>query len=311
MRSYDILVIGEANVDLILSGEDVTPNFGQTEKLVDNARLELGGSSAIFACGASRLGLNVGFAGKLGNDEFGEFLMRVFQERGIDTAPILIDKEIKTGLTLHLSQPHDRAMLTYLGTIASMQCNEIDVELFKRTRHIHISSFFLQKGLQEGLAFIAEKAKEANTTISIDPGWDPEERWNGLLKSLLDKIDIFLPNAQEAMKITSTTSIAEALIYLNTHLPIPVIKMGRNGACSLRISEKIEHPGFKVNNVDTTGAGDSFNAGFLYGYLKDYELEECLRWGCACGALSTMSVGGIQSQPTVSEVELFLSGCNR
>jgi len=310
MHRYDILVIGEANVDLVLSGEDVTPDFGQTEKLVEDAVLELGGSSAIFACGASRLGLDIGFAGKLGDDEFGKFLMRVFRDRGVDTAPIIIDKEIKTGLTLHLSQPHDRAMLTYLGTIASMQSNEIDVELFKRTRHVHISSFFLQKGLQKNLSYLIQKAKEANTTISIDPGWDPEEKWDGYLMHLLDQIDIFLPNSQEAMLISSTSSITEALISLHSHLPMPVIKMGRNGACSLKNLTRIEHPGFTVNNVDTTGAGDSFNAGFLYGFLKGFELEECLRWGCACGALSTLNFGGIQSQPTLSEVVLFLSDHN-
>lgn len=145
MRVYDILVIGEANVDLILSGEDVDPNFGQKEKLVQDASLILGGSSAIFACGAGKLGLRVGFMGKLGNDLFGEFLIRELQEFGVDTELIIYDSEIKTGLTLHLSQPNDRAMLTYLGTIESLRCDEISPEIFTQSRHVHLSSFFFAK----------------------------------------------------------------------------------------------------------------------------------------------------------------------
>jgi sugar/nucleoside kinase (ribokinase family) len=306
MREYDILVIGEANVDLMLSGQDVVPSFGQTEKLVEDATLDLGGSSAIFACGAGRLGLSVGFVGKLGDDEFGSYLISVLQERGVDTTPIIIDSETKTGLTVHLSLPHDRAMLTYLGTIQAMSCQEVDRNLFSRARHVHLSSFFLQKGLQAGLSELFVEAKAAGATVSLDPGWDPDEQWNGYLKPALAQIDIFLPNDQEAMKISSASSIPEALYRLREHLPLPVVKMGKEGACTMIDSQMITCNGFKVNSINTTGAGDSFNAGFLYAYLNGFDMRTCLRWGCACGALSTTQIGGIKGQPTVSEVKSFL-----
>jgi sugar/nucleoside kinase (ribokinase family) len=306
-REYDILVIGEANVDLIIRGDDVVPRFGQTEKLVEDAELDLGGSSAIFACGAGRLGLKVGFVGKLGEDGFGSFLINVLQGRGVDTTNIILDPNLKTGLTLHLSQPHDRAMLTYLGSIEAMKTHEIDPGLFKRARHVHLSSFYLQRGLQRGLAELFNMAKECGASLSLDPGWDPLENWNGYLTPVLDLIDIFLPNDQEAMKISSTHKIDDALKILNKRIPHPVIKMGKDGACTIVDSEKVNFPGFGVDSIDTTGAGDSFNAGFLYAYLNGYEMENCLRWGCACGAISTTKVGGINGQPTISDVKRFLS----
>lgn len=310
MKKYDIAVIGETNVDLILRGEDLVPSFGQAEKLVDDATLELGGSSGIFACGAGRLGLNLSFIGKLGADEFGSYLIKVLENRGVDTSHMIIDQEQKTGLTLHLSRPHDRAMLTFLGTIAAMEAHEIEEEIFHETRHLHLSSFFLQKGVQKGLGDVFIRARNMGLTVSLDPGWDPEERWDELLQPLLDNIDIFLPNDQEAMHITSTQSVEEALTMLKEHLPLPVVKMGQKGACAFQDGKVIFCPGFKVDSVDTTGAGDSFNAGFLYAYLHQYDLIECLRWGCACGALSTTQAGGIAAQPTVSEVKHFLKEHN-
>jgi sugar/nucleoside kinase (ribokinase family) len=302
MKKYDITVIGDINVDLILSGEDIVPDFGQKEKIVDNAILELGGSSGILACCAGRLGLRVNFIGKLGADDFGLFLLKGLEKRGVDTANIVIDQQEKTGVTLHLSRPHDRAMLTYLGTIALMESQDINKQVIYQTRHLHISSFFLQKGLQKGLLDVIIKAQEKGVTVSLDPGWDPEGRWNKSIKPILERIDIFLPNDQEAMHITSSKSVEEALEKLSNYKLIPVIKMGKNGACSLNSGKVSYCPSFNVKSIDTTGAGDSFNAGFLFGYLNEYSLLDCLRWGCACGGLSTTQVGGIIAQPTPSDV---------
>jgi len=304
---YDILVFGETNVDLILRGDDLVPSFGQAEKLVDDATLDLGGSSGIFACGAGRLGLSLGFVGKLGNDEFGTFLKKTLNDRGVDTEHMIIDPQLKTGLTLHLSRTHDRAMLTYPGTIAALKPEDVDVNLFEVTRHIHFSSYFLQTGMQENLAELFHQAKKAGVTISLDPGWDPENNWNGYLDSVLDQVDIFMPNDQEALKITASSSIEEALIKLNQKIPLSVIKMGRKGASASNKSGTLMCNAFQVQSLETTGAGDSFNAGFLYAYLNSYDLEDCLRWGCACGAISTTKVGGIAGQPTVAEVEAFIS----
>ncbi|MFQ5854254.1 MAG: carbohydrate kinase family protein [Anaerolineae bacterium] len=315
MRDYDILVIGELNVDLILTGEDVVPEFGQVEKLVDDATLALGSSSAIFACGASRLGLRVAFAGKVGDDDFGRFMLRTLQERGVDTTPVMVDSAVKTGLTVHLSRSDDRAMLTYPGSIAAFRATEVDQGLFARTRHVHLSSFFLQTSIRPDLAGLFEAARDTGATVSLDPGWDPAEDWNGTLRQVLTQVDVFLPNAQEAVHIAQTadpsatlsTSLGSALDDLAQRLPLVVVKLGAEGAMARRAGDEVHCPTFNVVVINTTGAGDSFNAGFLRAYLHERDLVTCLRWGCACGALATTKVGGIAGQPTVTEVEALLS----
>lgn len=114
MKNIDVVVVGELNADLILTGE-VAPQFGQAEKLVDDATLTLGSSSAIFACGVARLGLRVAFIGKIGNDEFGRFVKGYLENRGVDTSGVVVDEGIKTGLSVILSRGNDRAILTYSG----------------------------------------------------------------------------------------------------------------------------------------------------------------------------------------------------
>lgn len=311
MRDYDILVVGELNVDLILTGEDVMPRFGQAEKLVDDATLAVGSSSAIFACGASRLGLRVAFSGKVGDDAFGRFMLRSLQEHGVDTTYVIVAPNVKTGLTVHLSRPNDRAMLTYLGSIAAFQAAEVDRRLFARTRHLHMSSFFLQSSIRPSASDLFTAAHAAGATVSLDPGWDPAEGWNGALRQALAHIDIFLPNQQEAQAITKTADTRLALDQLAAELPLVAIKLGAQGAVARHGSDEVSCSGFRVPAVDTTGAGDSFNAGFLYAYLHTYNLAICLRWGCACGALATTQVGGTTGQPTVSEVEALLASHDR
>jgi sugar/nucleoside kinase (ribokinase family) len=305
-RDYDILVLGELNVDLILSGEDLAPGFGQVEKLVDDATLALGSSSAIFACGASRLGLRVGFAGKVGDDDFGRFMIRTLQNRGVDTSPIKIDPAVKTGLTVHLSRRHDRAMLTYPGSIAAFNGSDVDHRLFGHTRHIHLGSFFLQKGLQPELPALFASARDHGLTVSLDPGWDPAQHWDGLLSKTLEQVDVFMPNAQEFTAIAKTESLEEAFRLFRERVSLAVVKLGPQGASAQQGLQQVSCSGFQVNSIDTTGAGDSFNAGFLFGYLNGLDLEESLRWGCACGAISTTRVGGIAGQPTQEEVKKLL-----
>ena len=119
-KLFDLLVAGEINPDLILTG-DVEPAFGQAEKLVDSADLEVGSSSAIFACGAARLGLKVAFAGVCGDDFFGRFMLAEMTKRGIDISHIVVDPALQTGLSVILNRGGDRAILTHPGCIAALR----------------------------------------------------------------------------------------------------------------------------------------------------------------------------------------------
>ena len=141
-RPYDVLVVGELNVDIILRG-DVAPEFGQTEKLVDDLTLTAGSSSAIFAASAAKMGLKVCFVSLVGDDEFGQFMVRELAGAGVDTSFVRVDPSVKTGATVMLSRGRDRAALTYLGSIARVAIDLVDRQLYERGRHLHVASPFL------------------------------------------------------------------------------------------------------------------------------------------------------------------------
>jgi sugar/nucleoside kinase (ribokinase family) len=303
-RSFDILVAGEINPDLILAG-NVVPEFGQVEKLVDSYTLAVGSSSAIFACGAARLGLRVAFIGVCGDDFFGRFMLYEMQKRNVDVSNILIRPNGKTGLSVILNQDADRAILTHLGLIADLQASDIPDHLLRQTRHLHVASYFLQTRLQPDLPALFQRAHSLGLTTSLDTNYDPSEKWMGF-GELLSVTDIFLPNKTEALSITQSDNVESAAKQLAAKSKFVVIKLGAEGAVLRTKDKTIFIPSIAVNIVDTIGAGDAFNAGFLYGYLNNWDLEESLKLAAACGALSTQAAGGMAAQPTLGEALTFL-----
>lgn len=296
---YDILVLGELNADLILRG-DVAPVWGQVEKLVDDATLTLGSSSAIFACGAARLGLNVAFAGVVGDDSLGHFCIAQLRARGVDPIGVTIDAGQRTGITIVLQQPDDRAMLTFAGAIAALHAGLLDSALLRAARHLHAGSYFLQTRLQPDLATIFAMARARGATTSLDTNWDPAERWAGL-EPLLAATDILLPNEQEACALAGAPDWETALDNLAERIPIVALKRGAAGASARRGAERADAPAPAVTFVDAVGAGDSFDAGFVYGILAGWPLERTLRLATTCGALSTRAAGGTAAQATLEE----------
>ncbi len=303
----DVLVLGELNADLILQG-DVEPAWGQTEKLIDDATLTLGSSSAIFACGIARLGLSVAFAGIVGDDLLGHFCRDQLAARGIDTSGVVVDSGQRTGMTIILQRPDDRAMLTFPGAIAALTVQQVKPALLDAARHIHVGSYYLQTALQPGLAPLFAAQRRRGGTTSLDTNWDPSERWVGL-DALLAATEIFLPNETEACRITGTADTSEALELLATRVPIVAIKRGAAGAVAARGIERVEAIPPRVNVVDAVGAGDSFDAGFVCGLLKGWTLERALKLAVACGALSTRAAGGTQGQVTLDEAMALAEQC--
>jgi len=304
MRPFDILVAGEINPDLILSG-NVIPEFGQVEKLVDHATLAIGSSSAIFACGAARLGLRVAFIGVCGDDVFGHFMLDEMQKRNVDISNVLIRSEGQTGLSVILNQDSDRAILTHLGLIPALQAADISDALLRQARHLHVASYFLQTNLQPDLPALFHRAHLLELTTSLDTNYDPSEKWMGF-DELLSATDIFFPNKTEALSITQTNHMELAAKQLANKSKFVVIKLGADGAALQTNGEMIVVESIPVNIVDTIGAGDAFDAGFLYGYLNRWDLETSLRLGVVCGALSTQAAGGTTAQPTLDEALAFL-----
>ena len=297
-KRYDILTFGDMCVDLIVTGDDVVPQFGQVEKLVGDYELEMGGSCNIFACQCAKLGLRVGIIGRVGNDDFGRLVLHRLVESGVDVQHVIVDPTLKTGLGIALCQGNDRAILTSLGSLNAIFPEQVSDELLRSARHLHHGSYFLQTNLRPEIPGIFARARSFGLSTSLDTNWDPTENWNGTLQQTLPLTDVFLPNEQEARFIARTTNVDEAFrVFQEMGVAITAIKQGEKGA--LVFSKGERHTCALPVSIggDSIGAGDSFDAGFLAGWLRGLTLDQCLHIACHCGKEVVAQVGGIRSQP--------------
>lgn len=301
----DVLVLGEINPDVIVRAADPTPSFGQVERFVDSIDLVIGSSSAIFACGAARLGLRTSFVGVVGDDPMGRFMLDAMRARGVDVAGCRVDRDVPTGASVILTSGSDRAILTAPGTIPLLRDEDIPEALVASARHAHVGSVYQLDALRPRLAARLAAARRAGLTTSADCNWDPRETWDGGLWEILRETDVFLPNAAEATRITGTKDVEAAARALLAAGPrVVAVKCGREGAIAVeRDGTLTTVPSIAVDAVDTTGAGDSFDAGFVAGFLAGRPVLDCLALGVAAGALSTLAIGGTASQPTLPEAE--------
>jgi len=306
MPKFDVLVAGEINPDLILTG-DVRPEFGQVEKLVDLATLTIGSSSAIFACGAARLGLSVGFIGVCGEDVFGRFMLDEMSGRDVNIENVIVRPDGSTGMSIILNQASDRAILTHPGLMSDLRASDVSDALLRDARHLHVASYFLQTNLQPDLPELFQRAHSFGLTTSLDTNYDPSEQWLGF-DELLSVTDVFLPNQTEALSITKASDVETAAKALGRRAKVVTIKLGADGALACQKDSIARSSSIPVDVVDTVGAGDSFDAGFLYGYLNGWTNEKSLRLACVCGALSTQQAGGTNGQPTLNEAMQYVPG---
>jgi sugar/nucleoside kinase (ribokinase family) len=305
VKNRDIVVVGELNVDLILTGLPSLPEFGSCV-LSKDMQFTLGSASAIFASNISRLGLRVGFIGKVGDDELGKFILDALKKEKVDISRIIRDKKAKTGICVSLSFPENYAMASYAGVRETMTLSDINIDYISKARHLHMSSYFLQPGMQKGCPELFKKAKAYGLTTSLDPDGDPTGNWDSSIFEVLKFVDIFLPNASEAYRIAGCDSMDQALDRLGDVIKTVAIKDGKNGVW-VRSNEKIIHAkAFNIDVVDTTGAGDSFNSGFLYQFYSGAPIEDCVLWGNACAAISTTAPGGTTAFPDTVKLRRFL-----
>lgn len=306
MARFDLTIAGEINLDLILYGLPAQMELDR-ELMGTDFALTLGSSSAILAHNASVLGLKVGFISKLGQDAFGPICLKLLEESGVDVSRVAYTTTgTATGVTIQLDHQGSRHTLTYAGAMDEMAYADLDIGYLRDSRHFHLSSLFLHKALQKDLPGMFRSFKKAGLGLSLDTNDDPEDKWDGVLGELLDIVDIFLPNEGEAMRITGTRSAEQAMAVLAARVPIVAMKCGGNGSLvsNRGVSKRI--PPLSVTPVDTVGAGDSFNAGFLMGYLDGRPPEECAALGNRTAALSTLGRGGIEAFRERSLVAEFL-----
>ena len=314
-------MLGDCNPDVLVLGEDVTPAFGQQEKLVPGISLVIGGSAAITAVAAARLGLSVALVAAVGADPAGEFMLGQLAREGVDVAAVAIRDQLPTGMSVALSRAGDRAILTALGAVDSLTAADVPGALLARARHVHASSYFLLEGsLGPGLAGLLAAARAAGATTSLDTNWDPSGRWGDEhLAAAMAQADLLLPNQAEALRLARAagldgaagrdgaaalagaapdgTGLAGAIRVLAAAGRRLVVKLGEQGALCVDgpLEQRVSLP--RVVPVDATGAGDCFNAGLIAGLLGGQSLAGAAALGCAAGALSTGAPGGTARAP--------------
>ena len=295
MKSFDITIAGDINLDLILYG---LPRQMPTERelLAKDFKLTLGGSSAILAHNLAVLGSRVGLIGKVGRDEMGVVALDRLQQAGVDLSHCIQTVDgTRTGVTILLYHGTSRHILTYLGTMAELTTDELNVDYLAQAKHFHVSSFFLQKGLQKGLPGLCRELRERGLSVSLDTNDDPDDEWGETFTSMLPVIDLLLPNEDEARRMAHKDDLSEAVDWLSQQVPIVAVKCGERGALVQQGKQRWEIPATAVIPIDTIGAGDSFNAGFLSRFVQGESLAACAAAGNLAAATSTLRAGGTES----------------
>jgi len=304
---FDVAVIADLCVDILVKG-DVVPVWGQAEQFVDDYCLELGGSAGIFATQFARLGGRVGLYGTVGNDLFGRYLRERLTGLGIATEHVSTSGRFKTPVGLGLIRKDDRAMFTYQGCLQEITFEAVDASgLLAQAPHLHIASYFLLDALRPHWPEVLPGLRERGMTVSLDTNWSPDGNW-GAAREILGYVDVFLPNEEEALRISGRDSVEDAGKWLGDRVKLAVIKRGARGALAFESGSRVELAGVALDEAsiaDTTGAGDNFDAGFLHAWLKGAPLARCMELGIRCGTSSLRCMGGIEGQLAGEGQELY------
>jgi sugar/nucleoside kinase (ribokinase family) len=305
MPRFDVTIAGELNLDLILYGlpEQLPP---ERELLANGMMLTLGSSSAIVAHNLAALGSRVGFQSRIGDDPLGQIALDRLHQGGVDVSLVRrVPGSTTTGLTVILHHAAWRNILTYAGTIAETSWEDLDLDYLADSRHFHFSSYYLQQGLRTRVGELFQRLKAKGLTISLDTNDDPDDQWEGGLHDVLKHVDVFLPNEREACKAAGTEDLEAAIERLSKLVPLVVVKLGRKGALGQRGTERFTAAPQEVDAVDTVGAGDSFDAGFLHEFVRGSDLPACLASGNRAGAFSTTRPGGTEAFRDKEQRERF------
>jgi sugar/nucleoside kinase (ribokinase family) len=289
-QTLDCIVAGDVNVDLLIEG--VTELEIDKEKLATRMDLVLGGSSGITAFNLAKLGTRVGIVSVIGKDSFGQFVEERLGVAGVQMEALRRHATEKTGITIWHSKNQKRAAVTYPGTIAMLRAKDISDDYLRGARHLHIGHYFLLTELHKDAARLFRKAKQLGLTTSVDCNYDPTEHWDSGIRDVLRYTDIFFPNEDESRFLTGKKSASGAARELGKLAGTVVVKLGVRGALVYGRGESFRVRAVKARVVDTTGAGDSFDAGFLSRFLRGGSLRECARAGASAGARCVTRVGG-------------------
>ncbi len=289
-KRLDCLVVGEAAVDLLIDGA-ADLEVGK-EKLAQGMEFVLGGSSSITAYNLARLGAHVAFVGLIGQDIFGQFIADKLSCAKVNIEGLQRVPHRKTGITIWYSRKGRRAGLTYPGTIAMLRATDVTELQLRQARHLHVGHYFLLKSFHAGAPALFRRARELGITTSLDCNHDPAERWQSGIRRVLKHVDIFFPNDAEALSLSGCPNVKAAAQELGKLARIICVKCGSRGVLIHTGTESFRMAAVKAKVVDTTGAGDSFNAGFLSRFVQGASLRDCAEAGLIAASRCVTRFGG-------------------
>lgn len=301
VEPYDILVPGHYFCDIIFTGIPGFPMLG-TELYTSGLTVVPGGTMNTVV-GLTRLGARVAWVSTLGSDFFSQFAADFARTEGIDLAHVVFTEQALKQVTVSLSYPQDRAFVTYVDPTPDLMprlFQALDTIAFK---HLHFSGLFVDERVPD----LLRACHARGVQVSMDCQHRDETLDLPLVKAIISDLDMFMPNAGEAQRLTQTTVLDEAASILHEYVPLLVIKDGKSGAHVWSTEGYAHHPALQVELVDTTGAGDVFNAGFLAAHVRGMPPETCLHWGTIAGGLSVTGYGGCTSAPTLTQLQAYLS----
>jgi sugar/nucleoside kinase (ribokinase family) len=319
-----VLGLGNALVDILVRIEDdallgsldlpkscmTLVSAGQVNAILKKiSGLELqetcGGSAANTIAGLARLGVPTGYIGKIGRDPYGDFFAGEMRRHGTDAR--MFYGSAQTGRALGLITPDsERTFATFLGAAVELEASDLSPELFRGWDYFHMEGYMVQNHPLVGAAL--RLAKEAGLQVSLDLASHNVVRENlAFLREMVGRyVDIVFANEEEAVAFSGRSSPADALVSISPSCRIAVVKLGKNGSLVRRDREEHRVECIPARAVDTTGAGDLYAAGFLYGLIQDYPLAVCGRIGSLLSGKVVEVVGAKLAEAQWREVEAAL-----
>jgi len=300
-----VLFIGDINVDVMMGGMESLPMVDR-EVTCQSYDVVMGASTVLCACAYRSLGGEAAIIGLVGQDEYGDFMLQGLAEFGVATELVKRTDRVRTGVTVNLIYKNTRTQVTYPGTIAAFEGPDLEEAVFRGFDHIHCGGVYLQASFKPRLTALLELARKLGLSTSLDPQWDSTERWE-YMDEWMPRLTWLFVNQDEALSISKAASVEKACRWLAGRTRCPLVKMGKDGALIWGGERAQAVPSWPVEVVDTTGAGDSFDAGFLYATLeKKMVPPEAARFATAVAARSCTFVGGVNARSSYEDVLRFM-----
>ncbi len=311
--AVQLVAAGDANVELVLPHIQHLPRFGQ-EIVVPEVTLRAAGSAANFALCAASLGASSGFAGRLAVDQFGEIVVRAFREVGVSTQWTHFIEKQSTGISVaFVREDGERSFVTFQGTNASVTQKDLEacIGASPPPRWFHLAGYHLLNQIRgKNAKSLLKKAHDQGITTSLDTGCDPAgwtKKTVDELHEVLPFVDVFFPNEVEVLNLTGLRSPRKgALRLLEIGAQTVVMKMGAKGCLLVTKEDQRQIPAFEVKVVDTTAAGDAFNAGFAVSVLSGATLARSAVYASAVAALRISRMPTQSLFPSLQETTAFL-----